>query len=151
MQDECHIVFARLHLSTLPTTFRALLSVDPNDPTPVYAQLERRIRAEIAAGRLRAGDRLPTVRQLAVDLRLNPNTVAKVYAELERSGVLATRRGAGTFVRPPVEARPVQSRADDRERALDRLTDRLLAEAQAAGLTIDDVIRQLEMRRHTQL
>ena len=63
----------------------------------MHAQLERGIRSAIAAGRLKAGDQLPTVRQLAVDLRVNANTVAKVYAHLERSGVLETRRGVGTF------------------------------------------------------
>src|SRR3954470_24212720 len=76
-----------------------MLSIDPNDPMPIYAQLERSIRVAIASGRLRVGDRLPTVRQLAVDLRINANTVAKVYGELEHAGVLETRRGVGTFVR----------------------------------------------------
>ena len=75
-----------------------LVDVDPADPTPIYAQLERGLRAAIATGRLRAGDQLPTVRQLAVDLRVNANTVARVYAELERCGVLLTRRGVGSFV-----------------------------------------------------
>jgi len=68
----------------------ALLSVDPRDPTPIYAQLERGLRAAIATSRVRPGDQLPTVRQLAVDLRINANTVARVYAELERAGVIET-------------------------------------------------------------
>ena len=76
-----------------------VFGVDPADPTPLYAQLDRGIRAAIVAGRLSVGDRLPTVRQLAVELKINANTVAKVYAELERAGVLATQRGIGTFVR----------------------------------------------------
>jgi GntR family transcriptional regulator len=78
----------------------ALLSVDPRDPTPIYAQLERGLRAAIATSRVRPGDQLPTVRQLAVDLRINANTVARVYAELERAGVIETRRGVGSFVTP---------------------------------------------------
>ena len=65
---------------------------------PLYAQLTRAIQFAIATGRLKIGDQLPTVRQLAVELRVNANTVAKVYAELERAGVLDTRRGVGTFV-----------------------------------------------------
>ena len=65
----------------------------------MYAQLERAIRVAIATGRLELGDKLPTVRQLAVDLKINANTVAKVYGELERAGVLETRRGVGTFIR----------------------------------------------------
>jgi GntR family transcriptional regulator len=122
-------------------------SVDSADPTPIYAQLERAIRAAIAAGQLAVGEKLPTVRQLAVDLRINANTVAKVYAELERGGVLATQRGVGTFVRDPRESPVAQQSARDRERALRLLSDRLLAEAYAIGLTIDEVIRHLEARR----
>src|SRR5213593_3414906 len=75
-----------------------IVSIDQRDPTPIYAQLERGLRAAMATGRLRPGDQLPTVRQLAVDLRINANTVARVYAELERAGVLETRRGVGSFV-----------------------------------------------------
>jgi len=73
-------------------------ALDAADRTPLHAQLERGIRSAIAAGRLTVGDQLPTVRQLAVSLRVNANTVAKVYAHLERSGVLETRRGVGTFI-----------------------------------------------------
>jgi GntR family transcriptional regulator len=65
---------------------------------PLYAQLERSICFAIAIGKLRIGEQLPTVRQLAVDLRINANTVARVYAQLERAGVVETRRGVGTFV-----------------------------------------------------
>src|SRR6187399_150835 len=72
--------------------------VNTRDATPLHAQLERGIRVAIASGRLKPGDQLPTVRQLAVDLRINANTVAKVYAHLERDGALGTRRGVGTFV-----------------------------------------------------
>ena len=77
--------------------------VDPKDPTPLYAQLERAIRTAIATGKLEPGAKLPTVRQLAVDLHVNANTVARVYAALERTEVVETQRGVGTFVRatPP--------------------------------------------------
>src|SRR5216117_1690401 len=84
----------------------SVVSIDPRDPTPIYAQLERGLRAAIATGRLRVSDQLPTVRQLAVDLRVNANTVARVYAELERAGVIETRRGVGSFISAtPSEAR----------------------------------------------
>ena len=73
----------------------SLVSIDTRDKTPIYAQLERGLRAAIAAGRLHAGDQLPTVRQLAVDLRINANTVARVYSDLERAGVLETRARCG--------------------------------------------------------
>ena len=85
----------------------SLVSIDARDSTPIYAQLDRALRAAIAAGRLRPGDQLPTVRQLAVELRVNANTVARVYAELERAGVLETRRGVGSFIAAtPLQARP---------------------------------------------
>ena len=89
-------------------------AIDDTDRTPVYAQLERGIRSAIASGRLAVGDQLPTVRQLAVDLRVNANTVARVYAFLERTGVLETRRGVGTFVsaRTPAPQEEVLRRSD---------------------------------------
>src|SRR6478672_2146766 len=73
-------------------------TIDPHDAMPLHAQLERSIRVAIASHWLNPGDQLPTVRQLAVSLRINANTVAKVYTHLERTGALETRRGVGTFV-----------------------------------------------------
>lgn len=121
-----------------------VLSIDPRDATPIYAQLGRGLRAAIAADRLRVGDQLPTVRQLAVELRINANTVARVYAELERAGVLETRRGVGTFVAAaPHEARsPTEHR-----RRLEAFATRVLAEAAAAGFTLDDVRSALDAHR----
>lgn len=111
------------------------LSLDPADRTPIHAQVERGILAAIGAGRLPVGEQLPTVRQLAVDLRVNANTIAKVYAHLERDGVVETRRGVGTFVaaRTP--------RADNGERRtseLRRLVEKFLAELSHHGFSIDD-------------
>src|SRR6478736_8745172 len=74
------------------------ISIDARDATPLYAQLERGVRVAIATGRLKPGDQLPTVRQLAVELRVNANTVAKVYLALEREGIVLTKRGVGTFI-----------------------------------------------------
>src|SRR5215218_3010680 len=108
----------------------ALVDVDPKDPTPIHAQLERGIRVAIATGRLRPGNQLPTVRQLAVDLRVNANTVAKVYLALEREGVVATKRGVGTFI---AEAVPRSSTDGQRERRLRALLDQLLTDAAALG------------------
>src|SRR5439155_22265608 len=101
-----------------------VFTIDASDPTPLYAQLERAIRVAIATGRLRSGDKLPTVRQLAVDLRINANTVGKVYGELERAGVLETHRGVGTFIRD-VKGRAASP--PDRERQMIVLADRFLA------------------------
>ena len=122
-----------------------LVSIDPRDATPIYAQLERSLRAAIATQRLRPGDQLPTVRQLAVDLRINANTVARVYAELERAGVIETRRGVGSFIAAsPAQAHPPR----DRQRRLRSFVTRLLADADAAGFTTDDLIAAL--RSHKQ-
>jgi len=122
-----------------------LFHINAADPTPLYAQLERAIRFAIATERLRIGDQLPTVRQLAVNLRINANTVAKVYAELERAGIVETRRGVGTFVR----ARQFEAaRRSDRERELRALADRYLAEAAALGLSLDEVLDHLAGRRN---
>ena len=122
----------------------AILSVDPRDATPIYAQLERGLRAAIATSRLRPGDQLPTVRELAVDLRVNANTVARVYSELERAGVIETKRGVGSFVSAtPAQAHPPR----ERERRLRAFITRLLADAETAGFTIDDVIGALSAHR----
>ena len=122
----------------------AIVSVDPRDRTPIYAQLDRGLRAAIATGRLSAGDQLPTVRQLAVELSVNANTVARVYAELERAGILETRRGVGTFVSAtPAQAHPPKQH----ERRLRTFITRLLADASTAGFTLDDLLEGLQAHR----
>jgi GntR family transcriptional regulator len=122
-----------------------MFHIDTKHPTPLYHQLERSIKFAIATGKLRIGEQLPTVRQLAVELKINANTVAKVYAELEKSGVLQTRRGVGTFVHDrPAE---VTFNRRDRERNLRELTDHFIAETHSRGFSIDEVIEHLEGRR----
>src|ERR1051326_9153998 len=121
----------------------APITVDPRDPTPLYAQLERGIRVAIATARLRAGDQLPAGRQLAVDLRVNANTVAKVYLALERDGVLATKRGVGTFV---ADAQPKAVHAAHRERELKSITDRFITEATSLGFSSREVVRYIAQR-----
>ena len=118
-------------------------NIDTRHPTPLYHQLERSIRFAIATGKLTVGDQLPTVRQLAVELRINANTVAKVYAELERSGVLETRRGVGTFVL----ARHFEAaREKDRERELQELEDHFLAKAAHLGFSAKEAAQHLKER-----
>jgi GntR family transcriptional regulator len=122
----------------------ALVSIDQRDPTPIYAQLERGLRAAIATSRLRPGDQLPTVRQLAVDLQVNANTVARVYAELERAGVIETKRGVGSFISAtPAQAHPPR----ERDRRLRAFATRVLADTETAGFTVDDVIAALRAHR----
>ena len=115
---------------------------------PLYAQLTRAIQFAIATGKLRVGQQLPTVRQLAVELRVNANTVAKVYAELERSGVLETRRGVGTFVSARHFA---ASHRQKHEKHLAELVDRFLEEAAAMGFSSDDLLDQLQSRRKKEM
>ena len=122
----------------------AIVSIDTRDRTPIYAQLERALRAAVATGRLQPGDQLPTVRQLAVDLSVNANTVARVYAELERAGVIETRRGVGSFV-CGTAARAHPPREHDRR--LRAFVTRLLADADAAGFTLEDVMQALDEHR----
>ena len=118
----------------------SVVSIDPRDKTPIYAQLERALRAAMATGRLQPGDQLPTVRQLAVELQINANTVARVYAELERQGAIETRRGVGSFVSAAgAQAHPPR----EHERRLRAFVIRVLADADAAGFSKDDVIAAL--------
>jgi GntR family transcriptional regulator len=118
--------------------------IDVTDALPLYAQLERAVRYAIVTGKLHAGDQLPTVRQMAVALRINANTVAKVYAELERVGILETRRGVGTFVR----ARDFEAvQPSDQQRELGYLVDRFLAETASLGFSLDEVLDHLHSRR----
>ena len=105
--------------------------IDPRSPTPLYAQISTRLRMAIAAGELCPGDALPSVRQLASQLRINPATVVQAYRDLESEGLVATRQGAGTFVLSvPAERR-------DTERGLEarRLVREMLAEAGRLGIS----------------
>jgi GntR family transcriptional regulator len=117
-------------------------TVNPRDATPIHAQLERSIRVAIASRRLRPGDQLPTVRQLAVALRINANTVARVYTHLERSRILETRRGVGTFI---AEAAPQSPDNDEaRQAELRAIVTRALTEASARGFSAADIRRELQ-------
>ena len=118
----------------------SVVHIDSKDSTPIYAQLERGLRAAIASGRLKPGDQLPTVLQQAVDLRVNANTVARVYLDLERANVLETRRGVGSFVR----ATAADARSPhERERRLRSFVTRLLADASAAGFTPQELVQRI--------
>lgn len=122
-----------------------MFHINTSHPTPLYAQLERAIRFAIATDRLRIGEQLPTVRQLAVELRINANTVAKVYTELLRAGVLESRRGVGTFVIAPPEEALIGKR--DREKQLRELADHFIAETHTRGFSLEEVIEHLQGRR----
>jgi GntR family transcriptional regulator len=120
-----------------------LVRLDGGDPTPIYMQIARAIRAAIATGRLARTAQLPTVRQLAVDLRVNANTVAKVYSDLEREGLVETRRGVGTFVRDHDHA---QLRQRPNRQALRDFAARVLEDAAARGFSREEFIAQLQVQ-----
>jgi GntR family transcriptional regulator len=114
-------------------------SIDPASPMPIYAQLERAIRQSVASGSLHVGDRLPTVRELAVALKINANTVARVYRELESDGVLETRRGVGTFI---ARAEKAPSKRE-RERRVAELAGDFLARIQSEGIALAEMLAYL--------
>lgn len=115
-------------------------SLDPRSGVPIYRQIQDQVRFGIASGRLRPGEQLPTVRALAVDLAVNPNTVIKAYTELERQGVVTTEQGSGTFVAP---APAVALSSADRQAKLRALCTELLTQAAQYGFGPDDVVRAL--------
>ena len=114
--------------------------LDPKSGVPVYRQIMDQITGAIAAGALVPGEQLPTVRKLAVDLAINPNTVIRAYRELEIRGVLETQQGTGTFV---AEKKLERSEAES-ERALRQLVGEFVARAGAAGFSVADVLGRLE-------
>jgi len=115
-------------------------SLDLHTGVPVYRQLIDQVRTGIASGSLAAGDQLPTVRQLAVDLAINPNTVMRAYRELELGGLLETHQGTGTFIS---DKKP-EKRSAERERQLGQMANEFAARAGAAGFSLEEVIDRLQ-------
>jgi GntR family transcriptional regulator len=114
-------------------------ALDLHSGMPVYRQLIDQVRGGIASGSLKAGDQLPTVRQLAVDLAINPNTVMRAYRELELSGLLETHQGTGTFI----ASKKVEKNSAERERHLGQMAGEFAARAGAAGFTLEELIDRL--------
>jgi GntR family transcriptional regulator len=117
--------------------FRLLL--DLHSGMPVYRQIMDQVRGAIASGALTSGDQLPTVRQLAVDLEINPNTVVRAYRELESGGLLETHQGTGTFI----SAQKMKRADAERERQLTQIVADCVARAGAAEFTVDELIEEL--------
>jgi GntR family transcriptional regulator len=116
----------------------AVLTVDPRSGVPIYLQVIEQIKRSVALGVLGAGEQLPTVKQLALDLTINPNTVAKAYRELERDGVIETSPGRGSFVKANGVAATTKAAATDVAR--DAL-DGAVREAKSIGLSADEIRR----------
>ncbi len=118
------------------------IQVSASSPEPIYRQIVAQVKRAAALGALRPGDALPSVRELAQELVVNPNTVMHAYAELEREGVVATRRGLGTFV---AEGRDILSAAE-KDRILSAAADRLLTEAAHLRVDEEDLVALLRRR-----
>ena len=114
--------------------------LDLKSGVPVYRQIIDQLLGAIATGALRPGARLPTVRQLAVDLEINPNTVVRAYRELEIREVLTTQQGTGTFV----TEKQIQPTDAERQRRVSQLVGELLSKAGAEGITLAEILERLQ-------
>ena len=119
------------------------LQIDPKSGVPFYRQIIDQVKAAIVTGSIEPGDRLPTVRQLAVDLSVNPNTVSRAYTELELTGLVETQMGSGTFVGD----RKVKRNDVEQRRVLDQLCQEFLSRASTHGFTLEDVLQNLDQRK----
>ncbi len=120
----------------------AIFRLDNASGVPFYRQIIEQVLLAVADGRLQAGAQLPTVRQLAVDLSVNPNTVAKAYREMEIRGIVQTQQGTGTFV----ATRRADRRGSERKRVLEGLLDRFVSLASASGFSIIELSEALTER-----
>jgi GntR family transcriptional regulator len=120
------------------------VQLDVKSGVPFYRQVIDQVRSAMATGLLEPGDRLPTVRQLAVDLSVNPNTVSRAYTELELTGLVETHMGSGTFV----GQKKVERDDVERRRILDQICQELLSRASSHGFDLDDILENLEQRKH---
>ncbi len=122
------------------------IQLDPAGGVPYYRQIILQVEMAIADGRLAAGSQLPTVRGLAVDLEINPNTVARAYNELEIRGIVTTQQGTGTFI----SEQEMELSVDERREILDRLVYTFLGSAAGYGFSTNDVLEAVERIRENQ-
>lgn len=112
------------------------INIDPESSVPIYIQIEDSIHSLIAAGQMHPGEQLPTIRELAADIRVNLNTVARAYFELDREGVISTQRGKGTFVSGIPDEKQI---AEKRQKLLYSIIESALEEAHRLGYTADEI------------
>jgi len=123
------------------------LKIDKRSSVPIFVQIQNAIKYLVATGHLLPGDRLPSVRMLAHELDINPNTVDKAYMNLELDGFIAIEKGKGTFVKNP----PEHVHKDERERQLDKLTVEFLNAAFKLGYSLDEIRREIQSRLKSEL
>lgn len=116
------------------------IRIDFRSSLPIYVQIMEQIRQKVANGELKQGDQLPTVRQLATELRVNFNTVARAYRMLDEAGLISTQQGRGTYIWEQPSAETIQAL---RQQGLEGLTRRYLAEAAKQGFTPEEVAASL--------
>jgi GntR family transcriptional regulator len=121
------------------------IEINPQDGTPIYQQIVSQVKYLVASGRLKPDDEVPPIRALAEQLTINPNTVARAYLELERSGIVYKRHGTGTYVS---EVRSRLARRD-KVKILGKLADKLLTEALYLGVEFDEVVEFLNERNQS--
>jgi GntR family transcriptional regulator len=115
-------------------------SLDPANGVPIYRQIIQQIEYGILSGRRRTGDKLPTIRSLAVELKINPNTIARAYGELEIRGILATQVGSGTYISDKCPA----AEDDGRNRKIQELLGRFMQEMRGLGVDKKEIIALIE-------
>lgn len=119
------------------------IAIDFKSGVPIYRQIIDQVKSAIATGTLGPGDRLPTVRQLSVDLSVNPNTVSRAYTELELTGLVETHMGSGTYV----GHKRVEQDEVERRRILDQISQEYLSRASSHGFTLSDILENLTQRK----
>ncbi|MFL7813080.1 MAG: GntR family transcriptional regulator [Anaerolineales bacterium] len=117
------------------------LNIDSSSSVPIYIQIEESIHSLIAAGQLQPGEQLPTIRELAADIRVNLNTVARAYFELDREGVISTQRGRGTFVSGVPDQKQLEKK---RQKLLQSIFESALEEAHRLGYSVEEIKRTFQ-------
>lgn len=120
------------------------IHIHAQDGVPIYLQIVQQIKYLVASGRLQPGEELPSIRVLAEQLLVNPNTIARAYRELETAGVVEKRRTAGTFI---AESGSPLARKE-RLKLLNERVDQLLVEASQMGFELDEVLKLMQQREH---
>ena len=123
------------------------LEIDFRSGIPIYLQVVERIKDRLAGGQLKPGDQLPTVRSLALELRVNFNTIARAYRLLDETGIISTQQGRGTYI---MELPPPAVAENMRQKALEELTRRYLADARRLSASPDELIKFLKEQINSQ-